>query len=73
MAWITVKEKRRTYICTTGFKFSLHNVTLLNLDETWIRTQSDEGLVMTNPNNLLAIHVLIDEGGTTINPPHEGT
>jgi hypothetical protein len=69
MAWLPVKESKRTYIFVTGYKLSIHNVTSLNLDETWIRTKSDEGLLMVNPANLAGILVADSEADRTINKP----
>lgn len=52
---IAVNEKVRRLISKDGHEVRLHNVTSLDISGSWIRLQSDEGYVLVNPANIMAM------------------
>lgn len=52
---IEVKEEVRRIVSRDGAVIYLHNVTALDNSGSWLRLWSDEGYVLVNPNNVLAM------------------
>ena len=52
---IAVSEGKRTVISVTGEKVILHDVTAFDASGTWLRLWAEEGYVLVNPDNVLAM------------------
>lgn len=54
---IKVDEVLRRVISAQGHEVRLHNVKSVDNSGSWLRLQSDEGYVLVNPSNTLAMIV----------------
>jgi hypothetical protein len=52
---IKVNEKVRRIVSNQGHEIRLHNVKTVDNSGSWLRFESDEGYVLANPQNIVAM------------------
>lgn len=61
MATIKVQEKLRRIVSSQGHEVRLHNVKTVDNSGSWLRFESDEGYILVNPQNIMAMVIRGDK------------